>query len=84
MCKVPRAGLEPAQLYSRQILSLMCLPLPPPRRMIAVCPVLHLNLLPLVYHASDQLYTFVDHILRQPAPGRAHKSAVRCQMIQAK
>ena len=29
---MPRAGLEPARLFSRQILSLMCLPIPPPRQ----------------------------------------------------
>jgi hypothetical protein len=29
---VPRAGLEPARLCSRQILSLMCLPISPPRQ----------------------------------------------------
>ena len=28
---VPRAGLEPARTYVRQILSLMCLPISPPR-----------------------------------------------------
>ena len=41
------------------------------------------NLLPLVYHASDQLYTFPDHFLRQPAPAKTHKSTVRREMIQS-
>ena len=27
---VPRAGIEPARPFSRQILSLLCLPIPPP------------------------------------------------------
>lgn len=29
---VPRAGLEPARANAHQILSLACLPIPPPRR----------------------------------------------------
>ena len=31
--KVPRAGLEPARPFGQQILSLQCLPIPPPRQL---------------------------------------------------
>ena len=30
--RVPGAGLEPARPYGQQILSLQCLPIPPPRQ----------------------------------------------------
>ena len=32
--KVPRAGLEPARPLGQQILSLQCLPIPPPGQMV--------------------------------------------------
>ena len=82
--EVPRAGLEPAQLLQPSDFKSDVSTYSTTEAYDSVCPVLHLNLLPLVYHASDQLYTFVDHILRQPAPGKTHKSTVRRHMIQAK
>ena len=33
---VPRGGLEPPQPHGRQILSLMCLPISPPRQLISL------------------------------------------------
>ena len=84
-CEVPRAGLEPAQLLQPSDFKSDVSTYSTTEAYDSVCRYGSIrNLLPLVYHASDPLYTFVDHILRQPAPGRAHKSTVRRDMIQAK
>ena len=32
--RVPRAGLEPARPFGQQILSLQCLPIPPPGQLV--------------------------------------------------
>lgn len=42
---VPGAGLEPARYYYRQILSLLCLPIPPPgQKQLCILHVAHQSL----------------------------------------
>ena len=74
--QVPGAGLEPARPYGQQILSLQCLPIPPPRQLKSNFEAsagfepanngfANRSLKPLGYDANCYIKTYIDFMRQQ-------------------